>query len=63
MHFFDYNKLSRGAWQRLFLTDMCAGIVIFKFKYTPFISVDDMGIHVFVIPFMAAPISHVYMSV
>ena len=37
-------------------------VFVFKFKHAPLISVDDMGVLVFVIPFMASSIRHVDMA-
>ena len=45
-----------------FSFDMCLWIVIFKFKYAPFKSIDDMSILVFIITFMLPSICHMDMA-
>ena len=42
---------------------MRLGILILEFKYTPFKSVDDMSILVFVITFMLPSVCHMDMAV
>ena len=45
-----------------FLPNILLRIVVLEFENAPFVSIDNMGILIFVISFVVSPIGHVYMA-
>ena len=45
-----------------FLPNILLRIVVLEFENAPLVSIDNMGILIFVISFVVSPIGHVYMA-